>query len=360
MFSDLEWIPYCLASGVPQNTPRRKERYRMQQHKLSFKVVDRACVTRRVVGDWEVRLRGAGFDLVLPKDGPDAPMPREEFLGKVAGCAGVLSMLTDRWDAEAFEAAGPGLRIVANYAVGYNNVDLAEATRRGVIVTNTPDVLTEATADTAWALVMMASRRLGEAERHLRAGRFHGWGPNDWIGVDLRGRTLGIIGAGRIGEATARRARAWNMRIVYSHQNPKPDFEAATGGSRVPLDQLLSESDFVSLHVPFTDKTRHLIGARELTLMKPTAILVNTARGPIVDEAALVVALRERRLYAAGLDVYEDEPRLAPGLVELENVVLLPHVGSGTPEAREGMARVATDNLLAVLAGKPPINPVTP
>lgn len=315
----------------------------------------RILVTRRVPGDWEAMLRDTGGTLLLPEDPTDRAMPREEFLRKVHGCHGVGSMLTDRWDGEAFDAAGPQLRIIANFAVGYNNIDLGEAARRGVMVGNTPDVLTEATADIAWALLLAAARRLGEGERVVRTGRFHGWGPSDFIGVDLVGRTLGIIGPGRIGRAIARRATGWRMQLVYTHPSRRLDFKDEFHGARhATLEELLRSSDFVSINTPLNEKTRHLIGARELALMKPTAVLVNTSRGPVINENALVEALREKRIFAAGLDVYEEEPKLAEGLTKLENVVLLPHVGSATLEARGGMARIMAENLLAAMEGRRP------
>jgi len=315
-------------------------------------------VTRRLAGDWADRLRAAGAEIVPLPHEEDVPLARPEFLALVAGCHGVGCMLTEVWNRETFEAAGPQLRVVANYAVGYNNIDLAEAKRRGVVVTNTPDVLTDATADAAWTLLLAAARCAGRGERDVRAGRFRGWGPNDYLGVDLVGKTLGIVGAGRIGTAVARRSRGWDMKVIYSHFAGKPDFEAATGARRVTLDTLLREADFISLHVPLTPDTHHLIGARELAMMKPTAVLVNTARGPVIDEAALVEALRAGRIFAAGLDVYEREPELADGLTELENAVLLPHLGSATFQTRATMAAMMADNLVAVLAGRPAPNPV--
>lgn len=318
----------------------------------------RILVTRRIPGNWEERLREAGHELVLPDGGEDRPMPREELLTKVGGCHAALSMLTEKWNVEAFDAAGPQFRVVANFAVGFNNVALDEASARGIYVTNTPDVLTNATADAAWGLLMAAARRLGEAERDLRAGRFHGWGPNDYLGVEMEGKTLGIIGAGRIGRVIAQRSMGWNMRVVYTHPHRKLDFEKAAQARHLGLDELLAQSDFISVSVPLSPETHHLLGSRELALMKKTAVLVNTSRGPVIDEKALVEALRERRLFAAGLDVYEEEPKLAEGLMELDNAVLLPHIGSATHAAREGMARMAVNNLLVALKGQAPPNAV--
>jgi glyoxylate reductase len=253
----------------------------------------------------------------------------------------LLRLLTDRIDA-GFLAAAPGLRIVANMAVGTDNVDLAAAARLGIAVSNTPDVLTDATADLAFALLLAAARRLAWADRYVRAGGFVGWNPELGIGLDVTGRTLGIVGAGRIGRAVAERARGFRMEVLLHSR-----------GSGPPLGELLERSDFVSLHVPLTEETRHLIGAPELRRMKRTAVLVNTARGPIVDEAALVAALREGRIAAAGLDVFEREPALAPGLRDLPQVVLAPHVGSATVATRVRMAEVAALNIVAALRGEP-------
>ncbi|MBI1293153.1 D-glycerate dehydrogenase [bacterium] len=312
------------------------------------------AVTRRITGQWEERLRAAGCELRLPPAGADAPMPRPQLLEHIKGADGVLAMLTDRFDAEAFDAAGPQLRVVANYAVGFNNIDTAEATRRGVAVTNTPDVLTAATADIAWALLMASARRLGESERDLRAGKFHGWGPNDYLGMDLDGKTLGILGPGRIGTVIAKRSIGWDMKVLYAHPTGKPDFERETGAKNVALDQLLRESDFIVSALPLNDRTKHLIGAPQFAIMKKTAVLVSVGRGPVIDEAALVTALREKQIFAAGLDVYEFEPKLADGLMQLENAVLLPHIGSGSVGARADMAIMAVDNILAAVSGKRP------
>jgi glyoxylate reductase len=309
--------------------------------------------TRPVVGDWPSLLRAQGFEVIFP-EGPDRPLGRAELLEKIRGAHGIVSMLNDRMDAEAFDAAGPQLAAVANYAVGYNNIDLAAATLRGIAVSNTPDVLTAATADLGWALLMAAARRLGESERHLRAGKFHGWGPMDFLGVDLDGKTLGILGPGRIGTVVAKRSVGWSMRVLYSHPKGKPEFEVATGGKNVPLRTLLAESDFVVSCLPLNDSTKHLLGAAELALLKPTAVLVSIGRGPVIDEAALVSALRQKQFFAAALDVYEFEPRLAEGLSELENAVLIPHIASATNQARHAMAEMAVGNLQAVLRGERP------
>ena len=258
------------------------------------------------------------------------------------GCDALLCLLTDRID-DALLAAAPRLRIVANMAVGTDNVDLAAARARNVAVSNTPDVLTDATADLTWALLLATARRLAWGDRYVRGGGFTGWHPELGIGADVTGRTLGIVGPGRIGRAVAERARGFRMEVLLHGRS-------STG---LPLDELLERSDFVSLHLPLSPETRHLIGERELRRMRPPAILVNTARGPIVDEAALVRALREGWIAGAGLDVFEREPALAPGLAELPQVVLAPHVGSATTATRDRMAELAAESIVAALAGKP-------
>jgi glyoxylate reductase len=258
-----------------------------------------------------------------------------------AGADALLCLLTDRIDARFLESARQ-LRIVANMAVGTDNIDLAAAARLGIPVSNTPDVLTDATADLAFALLLAAARRLAWADRYVRGGGFVGWNPELGLGLDVTGRTLGIVGAGRIGRAVAERARGFRMEVL---------FHSRSGGT--PLGELLERSDFVSLHVPLSVRTRHLIGAPELARMKRSAVLVNTARGPIVDEAALVHALRTGVIAAAGLDVFEHEPALAPGLRDLPNVVLAPHIGSATIATRARMAEVAARNIVAALRGEP-------
>ncbi len=286
---------------------------------------------------------------------------REELLGRVAGADALVTLLTERIDAELLDAAGNQLQVVANVAVGYDNVDVDACTDRGVVVTNTPDVLTEATADIAFALVLMATRRLGEAERVIRSGTPWQWGMFYLLGSGLQAKTLGVLGMGAIGQATARRARAFGMDVAYhSRSNCDPAVAAELGARRLELEELLRTADVVSLHCPYGEATHHLIGAEQLALMKGTAYLVNTARGPIVDEAALVEALRSGRIAGAGLDVFEDEPSVHEGLLGLDNVVLLPHLGSATIETRTAMATLAADNALAVLRGEQPPTPVHP
>lgn len=290
----------------------------------------------------------------------DSPISREELLDRVKGKDGILCLLSEKIDEELMEAGG-SLRVISNYAVGYDNIDVEEATRRGIIVTNTPGVLTEATAEMAWALLFSISRRVVEADKLMRqTNGFKGWEPMLLLGEGVSGKTLGIIGAGRIGQAMARMSRGFNMRVLYLSRSRKEDFEKELGAKRVELDTLLRESDFVSLHVPLTQETYHLIGARELSMMKNTAYLVNTSRGPVVDEKALVEALRDKRIAGAGLDVYEEEPKLSPGLVELDNVVLAPHLGSATTETRRNMAIMAAEDLIAGLRGETPKNVVNP
>lgn len=286
--------------------------------------------------------------------GPDRQLSRDELAAAVRGKAGLLSMLSDPVDSEVL-GASPDLKVVANYAVGFNNIDLASATQRGVAVTNTPGVLTETTADLAWALLMSAARRVVESDAFTRAGRFRGWEPMLFLGYDVYGKTLGLVGLGRIGQAVARRAQGFGMRVLYytTHRRPVEE-EKRLGVEFASLDDLLAKSDFVSLHVPLTDSTRHMIGRREMDLMKKTAIIVNTARGPVVDEKALVEALCQGRIAAAGFDVYENEPALAPGLTELPNVTLLPHTGSGTLETRTRMAVMAAQSVVDAIAGKRP------
>ncbi|GAA4399471.1 D-glycerate dehydrogenase [Fodinibacter luteus] len=317
----------------------------------------RVLVSARVPGDAVARLRAAGHE-VTSRD-VDSPMPREELLAAVAGVDALVAMLVDRVDAELLDAAGPGLRVVANVAVGYDNVDLSACRERGVVVTNTPGVLTDATADLAMALVLMTTRSLGAAERRVRTGEPWRWSLTGHLGTGLRGKTLGIVGPGAIGIATARRALAFGMEVVLTGRSePDPAVVEALGARVVDLAELLACADVVALHCPLTPATHHLVGAEQLRAMKRTAHLVNTSRGPVVDEAALVAALEAGEVAGAGLDVFEDEPRVHPGLLARDDVVLLPHVGSATVETRTAMADLAVANVVAALGGDPAVTPV--
>jgi glyoxylate reductase len=311
-------------------------------------------VTRTLVPDAMRMLDGqCRLDLY---EGPPEAIPRDELLRRAKDKDGLLTILTERVDDELLAAAGPRLRIVANHAVGFDNIDLAACTRRGVLVTNTPDVLTEATADLAWALILACVRRVAEGDRFLRARTPWVWGPQMMLGHDLYGKTLGIVGCGRIGRAVARRAVGFGMRLAYTDIQRLP--EEAEREAQVEwreLNDLLAESDVVSVHTPLTPETRHLFNADAFRRMKPTAVLVNTARGPIVDEEALAEALRSGEIFAAGLDVYEREPAVPEALLDLDNVTLLPHLGSATIETRTAMGLLAVENLLAALSGRRPL-----
>ena len=293
---------------------------------------------------------------VHPHDAPMSPQQLAEACRDIDGLIACGARVTR----EIVDQAAR-LRVVANVGVGYDNIDVEACTRRRIVVTNSPGVLTEATADLTFALLVAVARRIVECDRYVREGQ---WQVPLWQllwGIDLYGKTLGIIGFGRIGQAVARRARGFSMRIIYySIDRPTPAVEQELGARFVEQDTLLRESDFVSLHVPLTPETRHLIGAAQLALMKPTAFLINAARGPVVEESALVGALQAKKIAGAGLDVFEHEPKIEPALLAMPNVVLAPHVGSGTAETRLAMANLAADNLLAVLAGKPPLTPVNP
>ena len=286
----------------------------------------------------------------------DCPMEPRVLLESIGDKQGLLSMITDRVDAELLDRA-PGLKIVANFGVGFNNIDVPAATRRGIMVTNTPGVLTDATADLTMALMLAVARRVVDGDRYTRQGRFRFWAPFHFLGHEVTGKILGIVGMGRIGRAVARRAAGFDMRVLYHNRNPLPvEEERELRVRHSDLKTLLQEADFISLHTPLTPQTRHLIGSRELSWMKPEAFLINTARGAVVDEPALLEALKQRRIAGAGLDVYENEPMLTPGLERLDNVVLLPHVGSATVETRCRMAAMAVDNLLAGLQNIIPPN----
>ena len=290
----------------------------------------------------------------------DRPLSYDELLRQVKGRDAILTMLSDRIDAYLISESN-GLKVIANYAVGYDNIDIKAATAKGIVVTNTPGVLTDSTADMAWALLFAITRRIVEGDRLTRAGKFVGWAPMLLLGGDIVGKTLGIVGAGRIGTAMTMRARGWYMKVLYTTQsNRNVVLEEILGAKRVDLETLLKESDFISIHTPLSEKTKHLIGTKELSLMKKTAYLINTARGAVIDEEALVIALRNKQIAGAGLDVYEEEPKLKPGLAELDNVVLAPHLGSATIEARTKMSVIAAENIIAVLNGQKPNNCVNP
>jgi glyoxylate reductase len=290
----------------------------------------------------------------------DRPMERQQVLDKIADKEGLLSVITDRVDAELMDRA-PNLKIISNLAVGTNNIDVAAATARGIAVTNTPGVTTEPTADLTLGLILAVARRIVEEDRLTREGKFQFWAPMLFLGRSVARKTLGIVGFGAIGQAVAKRARGFDMRLLY-HQRRRldPAMEREMGIEYADFGRLLRDSDFVSLHVPLTDKTRYLIGMPQLKQMKPTAFLINASRGPVVNEKELVEALRMRVIAGAGLDVYENEPALTPGLTELPNVVLTPHVGSGTIEDRTLMARMASENLLAGLQGEIPRHILNP
>ena len=301
-------------------------------------------------------LNDSGFD--VRSNPEDRPLSREQLLVGVREADALICMLSDRIDVELLDSA-PALKVIANYAVGYDNIDVGAARDRGIEVTNTPGVLTEATADLAWALLLAAARNLGAGERMVRAGEWTGWGPMQLLGEPLQGRTLGIVGMGAIGQAVARRGKGFGMEIVYFNRNRvAPDIEASLGAEFVSFEELLRRSDFLSLHAPLNEHSRHLFNQQTFQLMKSTAVLVNTARGALIDEVELVAALRDGRLAAAGLDVYEFEPKITEGLLGLDNVVLAPHLGSASTLARGDMVRLCCENVIAVLAGRPAVTPV--
>ncbi|MFO0940880.1 MAG: D-glycerate dehydrogenase [Pirellulales bacterium] len=303
-------------------------------------------------------LRNAGVELLLHSAG--LPPTREELLSGVRGCDGILSLLSDRIDAEVMEAAGAQLKVVANFAVGYNNIDVAAAKARNICVGNTPDVLTDATADIAIGLLIASARMFGDGFTAARDGRWRTWEPLGWIGQDLNGKTLGIVGMGRIGFAVAKRMHAaWNMKVLYTARSAKQEVDQSLSAQHVDLDELLTQSDFISLHVPLSEQTRGCISYPQFELMKKTAVLVNTARGEVIDQQALVDALKQGRIFGAGLDVCTPEPiPLDHPLLSLPNCVLLPHIGSATTLARNAMATRAAENILAGISGRPLPYPV--
>lgn len=285
----------------------------------------------------------------------DRTLTYEELKEKVKGKDGVLCQLSDKIDRELMEVE-PRIKIYANYAVGYNNMDVDEAKNTNIYLSNTPDVLTDATADLAWALLFAVARRVVEGDNYIRAGKFVAWAPKLLLGKDISGKTLGIIGAGRIGRAFAKRGKGFNMRILYYNRSRKKEFEKETGAEFVTLEEVLRKSDYISLHTPLTKETTHMVSDKEFDMMKKEAILINTSRGSVVDEKALVRALKENKIWGAGLDVYENEPKVEEDLKELNNVVLCPHIGSATDETRIKMSIMAADNIIAALNGEVPPN----
>jgi len=314
----------------------------------------KVLITRQLPGDAVEKLKEE-CDLLC--DPPSDQMPRNQLLELIPEADALICLLSETIDREVISRA-PKLKVISNYAVGYNNIDVAFATERKIYVTNTPDVLTEATADLAWALLLAAARRVVEGDEMVRQNRFTGWAPDLLLGLDVAYKTLGVVGLGRIGLAVARRAKGFGMRVLYWSKNRKEQWEEQFGLEYQPLDTLLQTADFVSLNVALTPETHHLIGEKEFSLMKNTAILVNTARGPVVDEAALAAALREKKIWAAGLDVYENEPEVHPDLLKLDNVILAPHVGSGTIDTRAKMAEMVVSNVLMALKGQRPTNAI--
>jgi len=327
----------------------REEGSRKMRVLLTYRAIPGAGLIERLSEQFDLCIyEGAGF------------MPRDRLLAAVGTVDGMVSMLNERIDSELLDRA-PQLKLLSNFAVGYNNIDIEAATRRGVMVTNTPEVVTDATADLAWAVMMGIARNICVADNYVRSGQWTEWRPDRFVASDITGATLGIIGLGRIGQAMARRAAGFSMRVVYFDlHRAAPEVELKCCAEYLPLDSLLAESDFVTVHVPLDETTRHLIGARALSLMKPTAYLVNAARGAIIDETALVAALRSRRIAGAALDVYENEPHLAQGLAELENTILIPHLGANSWRTRDMMAAMTVDNIIAALSGKMPPNLVNP
>jgi glyoxylate reductase len=312
-------------------------------------------LTRKIPEDGIKILKDANLDIeIFPEDRIPT---KEEIIEGVRDADALISLLTDKIDAEIMDAT-PKLKVIGNYAVGYNNIDVEYAKKKGIVVTNTPGVLTDATADLTFALILAAARRVVEGDKFMREGKFKGWASMLLLGKDVWGSTLGIVGAGRIGQAVGKRAKGFNMRILYYSRKRKKDFENSTGAKFVELDKLLRESDIISIHVPLTKETWHLIDKREFKTMKDGAILINTSRGEVVNEEAMIEALKSGKLFAAGLDVYYNEPNVNPELYKLKNVVLTPHIGSATEKTRRKMAEMVCSDVVRVLRGEKPINRV--
>jgi glyoxylate reductase len=314
-------------------------------------------ITRRIPESAVQLLRDIGLNLKTFSE--ERLIPIDILKSEIEYCEALLCLLTDHITEDVIDA-GKNLKIIANYAVGFNNIDIEAATRRGIAVTNTPGVLTEATADFAFAMILAISRRISEAERFLRQRRFYGWDPMLMLGSELKGKTLGIIGAGRIGSAVARRAAGFDLNLVYTDTKKNPQIEKKFKAVQMDLDELIKCSDFITIHVPLTRATHHLINRDRLMMMKNTTYLINTSRGPVIDEEALLHVLQKERIAGAALDVFEFEPEVTPGLSEMENVLLLPHIASATIETRTNMALIAAKNIAAAFQGQSPPNLVNP
>lgn len=312
-------------------------------------------VTRQIPGDHLEKLKTAGHEVVISEF--DRPLTGEELVAKVKGADALLCLLTDRIDGDLMDAAGPQLKVISNYAVGFDNIDVKAATDRQIPVCNTPsDEVNEAVAEHTWVLIMAVARRVIEADEFVRQGGYKGWGPNLFLGPSIIGKTLGIIGLGRIGSLVARRAKGYNLTVLYNKHEPDIEAEKELGVIFASLDELLAKSDFVTIHVPLTEETRHMIGAEALAKMKKGSYLVNTARGPIVDEKALTAVLQAGNLAGAALDVFDNEPNIPQELLGMQNVITTPHIASATFEARNKMGEMAVNAILDALSGKKPTN----
>lgn len=310
-------------------------------------------VSRDVPGDVLDKLKNSEHEVTVSEF--DRPLNADEFLERAKGADAVLTLLTDKIDAEVIDAIGPQLKIVSNYAIGFDNINVKDATEKGVVVTNTPsDVINESVSEFAWTLILALAKRVVEADESTRRGAYKGWEPGTFLGVNMIGKTLGIIGLGRIGSMTARRAKGWEMNVLYNKHHRDEEAEKELGVEFAELDRLLSESDFISIHVPLTDETRHMVNKDSFEKMKDGVIIVNTARGPVVDEADLVEAIRAGKVGGAGLDTFDNEPSINPELVAMENVILTPHIASATHEARYEYGKLAVEAILDTLSGQRP------
>ena len=312
-------------------------------------------ITRRLPDNAEKLLKRNGFEVIIGTS--ENGLSKKDLIRLGADADGIISMLSDKFDKSVLKKLTK-CKVIANYAVGYNNIDLKAAEEFGITVTNTHDILTDATADIAMGLAVAAARNFIAGDKLVREGKFNGWGPLLMLGPEFRGKTFGIIGAGRIGQATARRAVAFGAKIVYYNRSRKPDFERELNAEKVSLNKLISSSDFISLHLPLTEKTFHILNAENMKNLKKGVVIINTARGEVIDEKELIKLLKNGTVFAAGLDVYENEPKVKKAFLKMDNVVMLPHVGSGTFEARNKMAELTAQNVINVLKGKSPVTPV--